>query len=45
MLIKVVTMMFGFQIMSDYNWCHGPDCHRNKQQQEFVVKKVLRTKD
>ena len=33
--------------MSDYNWCHGPNCHANKTQDRIRgVKgsKVLRTK-
>ena len=33
--------------MSDYNWCHGPKCHKNKTQDRIRgVKgsKVLRTK-
>ena len=33
--------------MSDYNWCHGPECHKNKTQDRIRgVKgsKVLRTR-
>jgi hypothetical protein len=33
--------------MSDYNWCHGPECHKHKTQDRIRgVKgsKVLRTK-
>ena len=22
----------GYHIMSDYNWCHGPECHKRKTQ-------------
>jgi len=34
-------------LMSDYNWCHGPNCHTNKTQDRIRgVKgsKVLRTR-
>jgi hypothetical protein len=37
----------GYHIMSDYNWCHGPNCHTNKTQDRIRgVKgsKVLRTR-
>jgi len=37
----------GYQTMSDYNWCHGPNCHTNKTQDRIRgVKgsKVLRTR-
>jgi hypothetical protein len=37
----------GKKIMSDYNWCHGPSCHKNHTQDRIRgVKgsKVLRTK-
>ena len=33
--------------MSDYNWCHGPNCHTNKTQDRIrgsKGNKVLRTK-
>ena len=39
--------MGGCQDMSDYNWCHGPNCHTNKTQDRIRgVKgsKVLRTR-
>ena len=39
--------MGGYQIMSDYNWCHGPSCHTRKTQDRIRgVKgsKVLRTR-
>ena len=39
--------MGGYQIMSDYNWCHGPKCHTHKTQDRIRgVKgsKVLRTR-
>ena len=32
--------------MSDYNWCHGPNCHKHKTQDRirgFKGSKVLRT--
>ena len=39
--------MKGTQQMSDFNWCHGPECHERKTQDRIRgVKghKVLRTK-
>ena len=37
----------GLPNMTDYNWCHGPECHKNQTQDRIRgVKgsKVLRTK-
>jgi hypothetical protein len=42
-----VSLANGKKIMSDYNWCHGPSCHKNHTQDRIRgVKgsKVLRTK-
>ena len=39
--------MGGCQDMTDYNWCHGPKCHKNETQDRIRgVKgsKVLRTR-
>ena len=39
--------MRGIQQMSDFNWCHGPECHARKTQDRIRgVKghKVLRTR-
>ena len=36
----------GYHIMSDYNWCHGPNCHTNHTQSRVRGSgdnKVLRT--
>ena len=36
----------GYHIMSDYNWCHGPNCHTNQTQSRVRGSgdnKVLRT--
>ena len=36
----------GYQIMSNYNWCHGPSCHTNQTQSRVRGSgdnKVLRT--
>jgi hypothetical protein len=48
LLFLSVTMIFGgLPNMSDYNWCHGPNCHTNKTQDRIRgVKgsKVLRTR-
>jgi hypothetical protein len=42
-----VSLANGKKIMSDYNWCHGPSCHKSHTQDRIRgVKgsKVLRTK-
>ena len=39
--------MGGYQIMSDYQWCHGPKCHTNHTQDRIrgvQGSKVLRTR-
>ena len=42
-----MSLANGKKIMSDYNWCHGPSCHKSHTQDRIRgVKgsKVLRTK-
>ena len=42
-----VQCLGGCQIMSDYNWCHGPSCHKRKtttRVRGVKGSKVLRTR-
>ena len=43
----VLSIMRGYQDMSDYNWCHGPECHEKRTVDRVrgtKGNKVLRTR-